>query len=64
MERVEAMMMHMAQSLQVQPLLQLIQQNQQTRREEMISSYVNEGRHQRNERSPQGSGQRAQGEIR
>ena len=44
MERVEAMMMHMAQSLQAQSLQQPIQkqQKQQVRHEEWRSSYVNE----------------------
>ena len=54
MERVEAMIMHMAQSLLVQPLQELIQQNQQAWQEERRSSYVNGGTHQRRERSPQG----------
>ena len=55
MERAEAMMMHMAQSLQTQPLQQPIQQqNQQVWHEDLRSSYVNRGTHQRRERSLQG----------
>ena len=56
MEPVEAMMMNMAQSLQTQPLQQLIQQqHNQVQREEQRSSYVNGGTHQQRERSLQGS---------
>ena len=56
MEHVADMMMHMAQSLQMRPHQQLIQQqNQQVQHEERRSSYVNEGTHQRRGESPQGS---------
>ena len=48
-ERVEAMMMYMAQSLQKQPLQQLIQLQHQAWHKESRSSYVNGGAHQRRE---------------
>ena len=55
MEQVAAIMMHMAQSLQAQPLQQPIQQNQQGQQEKHKSLYVNKGTHQHRERSPQDS---------
>ena len=54
MERVEAMMMHMVQSLRAQPFQQPAQQHQHILQGERRSSYVNGGAQQRRKRSLQG----------